>query len=154
MTRHNLLEFLEGLGQDGEGRLVDEILGFDDPQIESSHTFIQWLFPLVEPSRAQPQSPVLGKDEIGLIRKSNAAQQNILKATKRMLAFYRLNKHWLVWFDHNHLRISRIIASLRLLRGEPEAARFLGEIETLVERAGNRVNPESREYWRRALAGP
>ena len=153
MWHHQLLRFLEGTGRDGEGRLIDEVLAFDDTQIENVHTFIQWLFPLDGPSRAQPQSPVLAKGEAELIRQSNLAQQNLLLATERMLAFYRLNKHWLSRFDHNHLRISRIIASLRLLRGEFAAAMFLREIETLVKKGGNLVNPESRNYWRRALGG-
>ena len=94
------------------------------------------------------------KGEAELIRQSNLAQQNLVMATERMLAFYRLNRHWHGRFDHNHLRISRIIASLRLLRGEFAAAMFLREIETLVEKGGNLVSAESRKYWRRALDGP
>jgi hypothetical protein len=148
-----LLLFLEGAGPNGDGRFIDEVLALDDTQIEHVHTFIQWLFPLDEPSRAQPQSPVLSEGEAELIRQSNLAQQNLVMATERMLAFYRLNRHWHGRFDHNHLRISRIIASLRLLRGEFAAAMFLREIETLVEKGGNLVSTESRKYWRRALDG-
>lgn len=154
MEHHRLLLFLEGAGPNGDGRFIDEVLALDDTQIEHVHTFIQWLFPLDEPSRAQPQSPVLLKGEVELIRQSNLAQQNLVMATERMLAFYRLNRHWHGRFDHNHLRISRIIASLRLLRGEFAAAMFLREIENLVEKGGNLVSTESRKYWRRALDGP
>ena len=153
MWHYRLLRFLEGSGPDGDGRFIDEVLAFDDTQIEHIHTFVQWLFPLDEPSRAQPHSPVLAEGEAELIRQSNLAQQNLLMATERMLAFYSMNRHWLGRFDHNHLRISRIIASLRLLRGEFAAAMFLREIEALVEKGGNLVNPESRKYWRRALGG-
>ena len=113
MGHHRLLRFLEGSDPDAHGRFIEEILAFDDNRIEGTHNFIQWLFPLTEPSRAQPQSPVLGEGEADLIRQSNLAQQNLLLATERMLAFYRLNKRWLARFDHNHLRISRIITSLR-----------------------------------------
>jgi hypothetical protein len=154
VEHHRLLLFLEGAGPNGDGRFIDEVLALDDTQIEHVHTFIQWLFPLDEPSRAQPQSPVLLEGEAELIRQSNLAQQNLVMATERMLAFYRLNRHWHGRFDHNHLRISRIIASLRLLLGEFAAAMFLREIETLVEKGGNLVSAESRKYWRRALDGP
>mgnify|MGYP001822124131 CR=1 FL=1 len=153
MTQFRLLLFLEGSGPDGDGRFIEEVLAFDDQKIEHVHTFIQWLFPLDEPSRAQPQSPVLAEREADLIRQSNLAQQNLLIATERMLAFYRLNRHWLGRFDHNHLRISRIIASLRLLRGEFAAAMFFREIEALVKKGGDLVNAESHSYWRRALVG-
>ena len=86
MSCPRLLLFLEGSGPDGDGRFIEEVLAFDDSQIEHVHTFIQWLFPLTEPSRAQPQSPVLAEGEADLIRQSNLAQQNLLMATERMLA--------------------------------------------------------------------
>jgi hypothetical protein len=35
-----------------------------------------------------------------------------------MTRFYPGNDHWLVAYDHNHLRITRIIQSLRLLVGQ------------------------------------
>lgn len=49
--------------------------------------------------------------------------------------------------DHNHLRISRIIRSLRVLGLEKEAQAFYQALEnTKPMRASDR----SREFWRRA----
>jgi hypothetical protein len=48
--------------------------------------------------------------------------------------------------DHNHLRITRIIRSLRVLGLEDEAHAFRAALEEYSTQAGYR----SREYWRRA----
>jgi hypothetical protein len=44
-------------------------------KLERRHDFIQWLFALPEPSRAQPQSPILTLAEITAIPESSAAQE-------------------------------------------------------------------------------
>jgi hypothetical protein len=146
-----VLEFLKGKGKDDSGRSIDDVLAFDDASLERNHDFIQWLFPLPEPSRAQPSSPVLTTDEIKAIRASTEAQTSLDRATRRMIDFYQQNDHWLRYHDHNHLRISRIIRSLALLQSTAAAQEFLSVVELRVEGTGNRVNSESRAYWRRAL---
>jgi hypothetical protein len=146
-----VLEFLESKGKDHSGRSIDDVLAFDDDSLETNHDFIQWLFPLPEPSRAQPSSPILTVQEITAIRASSTAQQNLENAVRRMTLFYERNDHWLRAYDHNHLRITRIVRSLTLLRSTQAAQAFLLAIEGRVEAAGDPVNNESREYWRRAL---
>jgi hypothetical protein len=146
-----VLSFLEGRGTDGAGRRIEETLGFDDDYLERRHDFIQWLFPLSERSQAQPQSPILTAEEITAIRGSSVARANLDRAVSMMAGFYRRKDHWLRPRDHNHLRITRIISSLALLRSKEAAQEFLSVIEGRVEAAGNPVNSESRGYWRRAL---
>jgi hypothetical protein len=145
-----VLEFLEGKGKDSSGRSIDDVLAFDDDALETNHDFIQWLFPLPEPSRAQPSSPILTVQEVTAIRASSAAQKNLKNAVQRMTLFYQRNDHWLRAYDHNHLRITRIVRSLALLRSTEAAQAFLSVVEGRVEAAANPVNSESREYWRRA----
>ncbi len=55
--------------------------------------------------------------------------------------------------DHNHLRITRILTSLRDLVGPEEARDFHERITALNRAAGSPVNPESLDYWRRAVDG-
>ena len=143
-----VLSFLEGEGRDAAGWLIGEILALDDQELERRHDFIQWLFPLPEPSQAQPQSPVLTMEEITAIRESSAAQENLTKAAELMSGFYQRNDHWLRYRDHNHLRITRIIRSLGLLQGKEASKQFLALIEERVEAAGNPVNSQSRAYWK------
>src|SRR5437867_7829886 len=142
--------FLTGEGHDHRGRFLADVLAFDDASLERSHDYIQWLFPLPEASRFSAGAPVLSHEEIALIRASGVARANLLAARDRMLAFYRENDHWLVPFDHNHLRITRIIRCLALCVGEKEARSFHQAILALVEAAGNPVNDETLRYWRDA----
>jgi hypothetical protein len=143
--------FLTGERHDHRGRFLANVLAFDDSSLESSHDYIQWLFPLPQASRFSPDAPVLSREEIELIRASGAARVNLLHARDRMLAFYRANDHWLVAFDHNHLRITRIIRCLALCVGREEAQNFHQQILALVEAAGDPVNRETLAYWRLAL---
>jgi hypothetical protein len=143
--------FLVGRATDAAGRAIGDVLAFSDAELEARHDFIQWLFPLATPSAAVPWSPVLTEAEILAIRADPAAQENLAAAAARMTRFYDGNDHWLVRGDHNHLRITRIVASLKLLAGREAAADFLAAIEARVEAAGSPVNPTSRRYWRAAL---
>lgn len=142
--------YLAGLGPDGRGRLIDAVLGFSDEELEAAHDYIQWLFPLPERSSAQPQAPVLTGPAIQSIKTDRRALGNLARATERMLRFYRDTAWWLRPYDHNHLRITRIIRSLNLLAGPGEARRFHREILALHEAAGAPVNDRSLRYWAEA----
>ncbi|TNC15921.1 hypothetical protein FF100_01250 [Methylobacterium terricola] len=144
--------FLAGHGRDGRGRSLAEVLAFDDDRIEGVHDFIQWLFPLRDASRAVPGAPVLGAAEAEAIRADPTARAGLLAARDRMLRFYSATDGWLTAFDHNHLRITRILTALRDLAGLDEARAFHADILTLNEAAGSPVNPGSLEYWRRAVS--
>ena len=113
-----LFDFLTGNGVDAAGRTYADVLAFDEDSLERHHDFIQWLFPLDEPSRAVPGSPVLDAQTIAALRGSGVARERQEKAAARMLQFYRDTEAWRRPFDHNHLRITRIIKSLRLTNGD------------------------------------
>ena len=142
-----IVAFLEGEGPDGRGRTLFDVLGFDNATLELTHDFIQWLFPLPEPSGAVPDAPVLTPDEMQAIHDSVMAQCALAAATDRMEAFYRATHGWLRPHDHNHLRITRIIRSLRLLRGDEEADAFRAAILSMVEATRAPVSARSRGYW-------
>ena len=145
-----IVAYLSGEGADSAGREVFEVLAFDDPAIEQVHDFIQWMFPLRERSGAQPNAPVLTDEDVEAIRESMAAQAALAAATDRMAIFYYRNGHWLTATDHNHLRITRIIKSLRLLRGDVLADAFRDLILARVEEAGSPVGAPTLGFWARA----
>ena len=151
-TAHSAVSFLAGAGQDHRGRSLEDVLGFDDSRLERSHDYIQWLFPLPEASRFNLDAPVLTPEAVGELRASSAAKDNLRRARDRMLVFYRNNDHWLTEFDHNHLRITRIIRCLALIFGRSDAQAFHDEIRARVATAGNPVNAQSLSYWREAAA--
>lgn len=142
-----VLAFLEGQGTDGAGRTVFDVLALNDAALEHTHDFIQWLFPLMEPSQAVPGSPVLTEGEAVAIRESMLAQCALAAATDRMVAFYGATKDWLRPSDHNHLRITRIIRSLRLLRDDATADGFRDAVLNHVEAMRAPVSARSRGYW-------
>lgn len=142
--------FLAGTGHDGRGRLAADVLAFSDERLEEVHDYIQWLFPLPTRSGAQPGAPVLTQAAIDAIRADRSAQETLGKATERMLRFYRETRWWLTTFDHNHLRITRIIHSLRLLVGPDEARRFHSAMLDLNAAAGSPVNARSLGFWSEA----
>ena len=145
-----VVAFLEGEGPDGRGRSLFDVLAFDNAALERNHDFIQWLFPLPEPSSAVPDAPVLTADEIEAIRDSSMAQIALAAAADRMDAFYRMTHDWLMPNDHNHLRITRIIRSLRLLTGDEAADAFKAGIMARVEATRAPVSARSRGYWQTA----
>ena len=142
-----VLAFLEGEGVDARGRTIFDVIGMDNVALERTHDFIQWLFPLPEPSAAVPDAPVLSDDEMQAIHDSTLAQCAMAAATDRMEAFYRATHGWLQPHDHNHLRITRIIRSLRLLRGDAEADAFRDAILSFVEATRAPVSARSLGYW-------
>ncbi|KAG7229636.1 hypothetical protein INR49_012680 [Caranx melampygus] len=101
-------------------------------QLESVHTFIQWLFPLQEPGMNYEAS-TLTKEEIEEFCKSSIAKENLLKSYELMLDFYGIKlydketgavkkaSNWRQRFSnlnsrtHNNLRITRILKCLGTL---------------------------------------
>ncbi|WP_374512979.1 opioid growth factor receptor-related protein [Brevundimonas sp.] len=142
-----VLAFLEGEGVDGRGRSLFEVLALDDAALERHHDFIQWLFPLDEPSAAVPDAPVLDPAGAAAVRESTLAQCALAAATDRMDRFYRRTDQWLRPNDPNHLRITRIIRSLRLLSGDAPADAFRDAILWRVEATRAPVSARSRGYW-------
>lgn len=143
--------FLCGTGRDGRGRLLNDVLAFDDTRIEAVHDFIQWLFPLAEPSRAVPGAPVLTPTEAAAIRDDPQARAGLQAGLERMTRFYADTEGWLTGFDHNHLRITRIITATRDLLGPMPATAFHVGIVARNAAAGAPVNGASLRYWQQAL---
>ena len=149
------LSFYRGDGTDSEGRYIDEILAWDDDQLELVHDYIQWLFPLPEPSLFNPDAPMLTEADIVIARNDSAIQSNLKAAFQRMLRFYGLTpdtaalpKPWVRAVDHNHLRLTRILRSLRLL-GRGEEARHLYDAISVYDGA---IPERTREFWRNAVS--
>jgi hypothetical protein len=151
-AKHPLHAFLDGSGRDGRGRTIDDVLAFSDDELESVHDYIQWLFPLPTRSAAQPGAPVLLGSAIASIQADPEALANFGRAASRMLTFYNETEGWLARNDHNHLRITRILQSLRILLGEDAAHAFYNAVMTGHGASGSPVDPRNVAYWSRAVS--
>lgn len=150
MKNDILINFLQGIGKDRHDRTYQDILNYSDEQLETLHNYIQWIFPIREMSESVMGSPYLDNDEeIEFLRNDLQVQENLLKGLLRMQEFYRDNDFWLQPNDHNHLRISRIIKSIKLLNDKDNAKEFY---DFITDRVCNfkPVTDESLEYWRLA----
>ena len=145
-----IVGFLEGKTPDHRGRMLAMILQQTDHQAETTHDYIQWLFPLDEPSRSVMGAPVLNELDIEDIRHSELAQQNLVKSASWFLGFLERNDHWITRYDHNHLRITRVIKSLRLLASDKAADEFKNIVFEYLGDDLNLIDPKARSFWNSA----
>ena len=89
-------------------------------------------------------------DLIEAIKLSDLAQKNLQKSSQWFLGFLERNKQWQKRYDHNQLRITRVIKSLHLLCSQKIAMNFYQKMVTLIK--DDHCIPESTyEYWVKAL---
>lgn len=145
-----VVAFLQGTGRDGRGRTLRQVFGLTVDQLENKHDYIQWIFPLTEASAAVPNSPVLAAADVMTLRQSPDAQTSLARAEHMMRHFWLDNNHWLSPYDHNLLRITRAVKSLRLLADDRRADALRGDILESVQRRGLVVPARTLEFWRNA----
>lgn len=144
------------------GYTWSEVMGWDDERWEVTHDFIQWVFPTDEVSEFNHFAPMMTKDEAyclsGELDELTGTQPVILVGERylasiaRAKAFLKIGKyeddskraHWVSMWNHNVLRISRMIRSICLVRGW-KAATIVRE-EALSVGQGF-VSKDSIEYW-------
>ena len=145
-----IVSFLEGKAPDHRGRILAMLLQQTDHQAETTHDYIQWLFPLNEPSRSVNGAPVLTELEIDEIRQISLAQANLAKSARWFLGFLERNDHWIIKYNHNHLRITRVIKSLRLLASDKAADEFKNIVFEYLGDDLNLIDPKARSFWNSA----
>lgn len=169
MTRDSIVEFYRGQRPDAAGRLIDEIWSWDHETLEAVHDYIQWLFPLRRPSGANPHAPLVQPETTAAFAADPALRERLLRSLDLMLGFYGFargpdeegrpvvrvtdafterSRVWLHPGNHNFLRITRILTSLRILGLREHARALLSCLEGL---AGVReVAGDSLGFWRSA----
>jgi hypothetical protein len=63
-------------------------------------------------------------------------------------------RNWAVRFDHNHLRITRILRCLRILGLQKECEAFFAALKTVFEDPAINISERSMMYWTRAVTRP
>ena len=163
-----LTEFYNGLGRDSEGRTLADLWAYSDGELESVHDFIQWLFPLRDPSRFNPDAPRLTDADIAAFRDNPEMRRNVRRSFDVLLAFLglRYQEGRVVEagdFDskrrvfgrpnHNWLRITRVLLSLRLLGLDEESLAFFQFLKGLREAPRSAITDETFRFWRDAATG-
>ncbi len=85
-----LLAFYRGAGLDSAGRTIDEIWAWDRRRLEMVHDFIQWLFPLPDPSRFNPDAPILSTADQAAFRADADLRARVRRSLDLMMEFLGL----------------------------------------------------------------
>lgn len=163
-----LLDFYRGDRTDTEGRLLKDIWNWDDDDLESVHDYIQWLFPLTEPSQFNPNSPLLTGTDIAAFKCEPLLESNLKMSFERILRFLgfqmtadgkvveadsfstRIPDVWAIP-NHNWLRISRILRSLTVLGLESQAQALYEKLSTIYQRRKFPIPVNTFQYWTDAV---
>ncbi|KAL9077637.1 MAG: hypothetical protein Q9161_000009 [Pseudevernia consocians] len=162
---------------DPAGRTLSSILALPDTELEYCHDYIQLLFPLPERSAYHPTAPVIDAATFHAFRSRPDLQSQLTTALTRMLHFYgfapapasnaaadmailpvahfpRASRNWLQRFNHNHLRITRIIRSLRVLGLDEHAAAFHRALSAVYDGGRSGIGAKTMMFWTRAAERP
>lgn len=142
-----LVAFLEGSGTDSQGRRLSDVWQFDDDEIDHTHDFIQWMFPLRDASGSNLTAPTLLASDIEAIQSSMQCRQNLEKSSAWVIAFFQRTEEIFQYTNHNHLRVTRIIKSLRLLHSDQMADQFKQDVLAIIQKRQARINPVTVAFW-------
>jgi len=173
-----VLDFYIHNGTDPFGRTLNDLINLTDHQLEGSHDVIQWMFPLHEASNFNEDAPLIDAASRAILSKSEVAQENMFAACLRFAAFLGFKfgiapktesngpydgwfvpaenytercKNWRTKHNHNNLRITRVIRSLRLFDMEFLAWAFHKAVLSAAVDAGS-ASDTTRRYWFAALS--
>ncbi|MGB3136364.1 MAG: opioid growth factor receptor-related protein [Nodosilinea sp.] len=167
-----IVPFYLGREPDSEGRTIEAIWAWDLETLENIHDYIQWLFPLAERSAFNLSAPLIDQTVIRAFRDNEVLQQNLRRSLEVMLNFYGLRRQesstgalvvipsdhyssrqgvWVSQYNHNYLRITRILRCLMLLGLEDEAQAFYGCLGQIYRESSDRVGQETFQYWTSAI---
>lgn len=168
--------------KDTRGRTLTQILSWKDDELEYHHDYIQLLFPLPEGSPFNLSAPIIDRATFNMFHARNDLQSQLRLSLTCMLHFYgfsfsrnqdhnagsdpslrsnqvvrsprfdRASRNWVKKFNHNHLRITRILRSLRVLGLEEEAKGFFEALQGVFEEGT--ISDKSMMFWTRAIKRP
>jgi hypothetical protein len=170
-VRSAIVSFYLGTAPDAGGRIIGDVLAWDQARLESVHDYIQWLFPLPEASRFNPAAPRLLAVDIAAFHADPQLRAALIQSLEKMLRFYGLicdyeqgtpevrrgaafaasSPQWLERGNHNHLRISRILRSLTVLGCERHARAFYRCLESLYRDDSDSIGADTFGHWTRAV---
>ena len=166
-----LIAFYRGQMPDAGGRLIDEIWHWNFRRLEIAHDYIQWLFPLPEPSRFNADAPCLSAAEARLFHVDDELQARLGRSLEMMLGFYGFARrdraimrdsnfkerarNWLTPLNHNHLRLTRILLALGYLGRRSDAEALFACLADIARHEGREaISDRTSGFWQSAIENP
>ena len=162
--------FLNGTGTDAIGRTIADYLAFDAAKWEECHNHVQWAFPSHIKSSFNLNAPVVDMNDLMVQLTSHGVANvySLLTNYMHSIGFVMDTERWVLsgaeagWltpYNHNFLRISRILNLLSHL--SPEDATELLDVFLDVARGHQYTYIDGRPifdietvvYWSKAAIG-
>jgi hypothetical protein len=159
------LDFYRGAGTDSAGRRLDDMLAWSDENWEMWHDFIQWVFPLKQRSQFNADAPILTDEDVRAFCDDGQLQSRLQTSLARFLRFLGLSlvehdgqvsvepgedfeRKRELWRhpNHNWLRVTRALLSLKILGQQRLSRAFFAFLETQRWH----VTEETFRYWSEA----
>jgi hypothetical protein len=154
---------------DDRGNTLDSTLRRDNDWYEDSRYFVQWMFPIAEPSQVKQDGPMLSAIDFLRLADDRRVHEGVMSGVVRLLCFLGLRldpvgggavagENWTVeWHrwarfpGHNDMRVSRMLRCLALI-GEAELAKNIYlDLERLIRHTrGAEAAEPALAYWRAA----
>lgn len=164
----DILKFYTGDIATRQGIKIIHVLGADDKFLEECHDFIQWLFPLTEPSKFNPDAPLLTEEDIQAFKNKVELRETFMQALVRFMRFLGFSIHpngghkllivqrkdtldWVTPANHNYLRLTRVLACCTLLGFEDYAKAIYTLLLALKETHAQAIGEVTYEFWRLAV---
>jgi hypothetical protein len=171
MSSSRIVDFYAGVAPDHRGRSLAQLQSQSLSALESNHDYIQWLFPLPERSSASTHAPILTPADTQAFKENAGLRSRLLASLSVMLKFYgfvsvdtadRLevrrgpdfaarSEVWLTPFNHNYLRLTRILRALNLLGCAGHADALFVALQDVYREHAGKISEETFEYWQRAV---
>lgn len=156
-----VINFFLGMALDSKKRSINDILAFNDQQIENTHDFIQYIFPTIERSNYNPNAPLISKNLKQLFSENELVQENFCKTCQLFLHFCgfmcakstelfapNFGESFLSRPGHNLLRITRVLNSLNQIGKESCSHEIFLQIEKFNNTYPNEIPKETYRIWK------
>lgn len=141
-----LKDFHQGRTLLSSGHRRADLLKLTDAEFERHHGFIQWAFPTPEKSYNNFSAPLLDLGTAIWLSEDATSISFLENMAVRFLQFLKANSHWKAASNHNHLRITRLIHSLRILHSYELANWFHEQVVSLAGYSYDLLE-RPRLYW-------
>lgn len=153
-----VIDFYMGLKADGCKHLLLDTWEWSLDRLEEEHDYIQWWFPLEEPSAYNKDAPILTEEDIEAFKGNTELTSRALNSVHTYMRFLFFRKHiWATGPDHNHLRITRMLKFVnRIFANSMLPEMLLAQINVMVASVDghDKINKTTIRFWVEAVYGP
>jgi len=164
-----IVDFYRGEKTDYLGRRLQDIWLWDNDRLEAVHNYIQVLFPNREQSQFNASAPLLDQATIDAFLRDEQLRANLATSLDVMLRFYGLEfqaesgevvkrpdfheraRNWINPYNHNYLRITRILKCLVDLGLARRACALFDCLAGIYRESKDAIGPDAFGYWRDAV---